>query len=218
MNRDLFERKEGAPQGVPLADRLRPRILDEIVGQDEAVGPGSFLRLAIERDAIPSLVLWGPPGSGKTTLLEDLAQRLESRGQTTWLFRLHTGDRLFPREQFECIRKLPESTVVMLDGAEQLGVLPWRRFSRFFRRTGRPLIVTIHSPGRWPTWVSSKSDVRILDQIVARLLPESELATAQINRRLFDKHRGNLRDALREWYDLVGQLEDIEFRTKNIEC
>jgi GTPase SAR1 family protein len=160
----------------------------------------------------------GPHGSGKTTLLEDLAQRLESRGQTTWLFRLHTGDRLFPREQFECVRKLPESTVVMLDGAEQLGVLPWRRFSRFFRRTGRPLIVTIHSPGRWPTWVSSKSDVRILDQIVARLLPESELATAQINRRLFDKHRGNLRDALREWYDLVGQLEDIEFRTKNIEC
>ena len=52
MTGDLFERKNDAPQGVPLADRLRPRTLDEILGQDEAVGPGSFLRLAIERDAI----------------------------------------------------------------------------------------------------------------------------------------------------------------------
>ncbi|MDP6946563.1 MAG: AAA family ATPase, partial [Myxococcota bacterium] len=73
MTRDLFEREHSAPVGVPLADRLRPKTLDEILGQDEAVGPGSFLRLAIERDAIPSLVLWGPPGSGKTTLARVIA-------------------------------------------------------------------------------------------------------------------------------------------------
>ena len=78
MTRDLFQRAEEAPKGVPLADRLRPKSLDEIVGQAEAVGPGSFLRLAIERDAIPSLILWGPPGSGKTTLARVIASTTQA--------------------------------------------------------------------------------------------------------------------------------------------
>jgi len=53
---------------APLAERVRPRALDEILGQDEVLGPGRPLRTAIERDELRSLVLWGPPGSGKTTL------------------------------------------------------------------------------------------------------------------------------------------------------
>ncbi len=53
---------------APLADRMRPRTLDEILGQEDALGPGAPLRRAIERDALRSLILWGPPGSGKTTL------------------------------------------------------------------------------------------------------------------------------------------------------
>ncbi len=58
----------------PLAARMRPRVLDEFVGQADVVGPGRALRAAIERDAVPSMILWGPPGSGKTTLAEIVAR------------------------------------------------------------------------------------------------------------------------------------------------
>jgi putative ATPase len=62
-------RREAASRGdAPLADRMRPRVLDELLGQEELLAPGKPLRRAIESDRIPSLILWGPPGSGKTTL------------------------------------------------------------------------------------------------------------------------------------------------------
>ncbi|NBX58357.1 MAG: AAA family ATPase, partial [Gammaproteobacteria bacterium] len=58
----------------PLADRMRPRSLEEFVGQVQAVGPGKPLRAAIESGQAHSLILWGPPGTGKTTLARLIAQ------------------------------------------------------------------------------------------------------------------------------------------------
>src|SRR5438128_6297482 len=58
----------------PLAARMRPRTLDEILGQEHLLAPGRILRRSIEEDRIPSMILWGPPGSGKTTLAEVIAR------------------------------------------------------------------------------------------------------------------------------------------------
>ncbi len=70
---------DALPAGAPLAARMRPRTLDEFVGQEQLVGPGTALRTAIERGTVPSMILWGPPGSGKTTLARLIADASASR-------------------------------------------------------------------------------------------------------------------------------------------
>src|SRR3954471_23893752 len=69
---------EAARAGTPLAERMRPRTLDEVVGQDEILGPGTPLREAIERDLLQSIILWGPPGTGKTTLARIIAEMTQA--------------------------------------------------------------------------------------------------------------------------------------------
>lgn len=63
---------------IPLAERLRPKTLEEFLGQEKVFGPGSFLREALAEDRIPSLIFWGPPGSGKTTLALLIAQAAQA--------------------------------------------------------------------------------------------------------------------------------------------
>lgn len=64
--------------GAPLAERLRPRTLDDYVGQKHLVGPGAVLRKMIDSGRITSFILWGPPGVGKTTLAQIIAHKLET--------------------------------------------------------------------------------------------------------------------------------------------
>lgn len=84
---DLFSEMKDAPEADektltdrtrPLADRMRPRALEDFVGQEHLIGLGKPLRIQIEKDQITSLIFWGPPGVGKTTLAQIIARRTHS--------------------------------------------------------------------------------------------------------------------------------------------
>jgi putative ATPase len=79
FGREPEQAADAAHQRSPLAERMRPRSLDELLGQDELVAPGSPLRSLIDTGALPSIVLWGPPGSGKTTLARAIAHNTDAR-------------------------------------------------------------------------------------------------------------------------------------------
>lgn len=91
---------------IPLAERLRPRSLDDLIGQEHLTGKGSVLRKAIEAGKIPSMILWGPPGVGKTTIANIIAYTLNVPFYT--LSAISSGVKEV-REVIEKAKLLPES-------------------------------------------------------------------------------------------------------------
>ena len=75
----LFASQDGDDESTPLAERLRPRVLDEVAGQGHLIGEGKVLRGMIANDKVPSMIFWGPPGVGKTTLANVIALTTNAR-------------------------------------------------------------------------------------------------------------------------------------------
>lgn len=100
---------------IPLAERLRPKRLEDFLGQEKVFGEGSFLREAIEADRIPSLLFWGPPGSGKTTLALLIAQ--EAKAEFRQLSAVGSGvkDMRAVFAEAEEHKKLGKKTILFVD-------------------------------------------------------------------------------------------------------
>jgi energy-coupling factor transporter ATP-binding protein EcfA2 len=145
--------------------------------------------------------LVGPHGSGKTTLLEDLKERLRERGFGTLWIRLDDEHRSFESRFLDgFFRGVTSNKIILFDGAEQMSPLVWWRFQRRSHRAGG-LIITTHRPGRLPTLLECRTTAELLAGIASELLGENLERVQSKAEMLYQKYRGNLRDALREWYD-----------------
>ena len=109
--KSLFENENNQP----LASRLRPRDLNEFVGQTHLIGEGKILRKLIEEDKITSLIFWGPPGIGKTTLASIIAHRTRSAFITFSAVTSGIKEIKTVMAQAEQARKMGEKTIVFVD-------------------------------------------------------------------------------------------------------
>ena len=123
-----------AEQNAPLAARMRPRTLEEFVGQEHIIGQGHALRQAIEDDRVPSMILWGPPGSGKTTLARIIAAMTGSQFESVSAVSSGVADlRRVVAEAAERLGESGQRTILFIDEihrfnkAQQDAVLPTSR-------------------------------------------------------------------------------------------
>ncbi len=144
----------------------------------------------------------GPEGTGKTLLLENLDQRLRQRGfATEWVRLTRDEPRLPRRARRDLFRRITERHIILLDGAEQMSRITWWRFKRKSRKAGG-LIITSHRDGLLPEIVYALTSPEVLEKILRELLGQRYGYYAPNPDELFNRHNGNIRNCLREVYDL----------------
>jgi putative ATPase len=126
------QRQEALDRQAPLAARMRPRTLDEYVGQEQIIGAGKLLRRAIAADNLFSIVLWGPPGSGKTTLARIVAETTEAHFEPISAVSAGVADlRRVVKEAQDRLGMFKQRTVLFIDEihrfnkSQQDAVLPY---------------------------------------------------------------------------------------------
>ncbi len=190
---DLFNKEiEGTAKSDdskhrPLADRMRPRTLDEFVGQEKIVGPGTPLRKAIETDKVGSIIFWGPPGTGKTTLAELIARA--THGQFVPFSAVSTGI----KEVKEILSKAGEyykvsgrRTYVFIDEIHRFNKAQQDAFLPYVEKGD---IILIGATTENPSFEVNSALLSRMRVYVLSRLSEQNLA-AIISRALSDSDRG----------------------------
>jgi hypothetical protein len=145
----------------------------------------------------------GAKGNGKTSLMLELEGHLEDSGINVHKLFLNEEKRRFTRQEYHSLcNDLSDNDIILLDGAEQMSALAWWRF-RQKTKNARGLIITIHSPGKLPTIISCKTDLKQFIEMVHELSANSlkPIYPDEALDRIFRSHQGNVRQAFRQLYD-----------------
>jgi putative ATPase len=177
-----------SPSGhEPLAARMRPRTLDEIVGQEQLLGPGRLLRRNIEGDRITSMIFWGPPGSGKTTLAEVIAQLTRARFARLSAVSAGVADLRKVVEEAQKLRQFSQQrTILFIDEihrfnkAQQDAVLPY---------VERGVVTLIGATTENPSFEVNAALLSRSRVFTLRALSEEQVVSI-LNRAIADEERG----------------------------
>ncbi|MFL5702346.1 MAG: replication-associated recombination protein A [Ktedonobacteraceae bacterium] len=179
--------KDSVTPGEPLAARMRPHTLDEIVGQEHLLGPERLLRRAIEKDNITSMILWGPPGSGKTTLAEVIARQTHARFVTLSAVSAGVADLRRVVDEAQKLRQFTQQrTILFIDEihrfnkAQQDAVLP---------HVERGVVTLIGATTENPSFEVNSALLSRSRVFTLKSLTEEQIITL-LERALADKERG----------------------------